>query len=88
MPHGKPDFSKIKAPVLGHFGTNDDFISVDDAKELERDMKDAGVQTSFHFYDDAGHAFFNDTNRLGTYNQGAAQESWQRTIEFLRDNLT
>ena len=34
MPHGKPDFSKIKAPVLGHFGTEDDFISEDDAKAL------------------------------------------------------
>ena len=21
MPHGKPDFSRIKGPVLGHFGT-------------------------------------------------------------------
>jgi carboxymethylenebutenolidase len=73
--------------VLGHFGTNDDFISEDDATELEREMKDAGVQTSFHFYD-AGHAFFNDTNRLGTYNQEAAQESWERTVKFLRDNLT
>ena len=87
MPHGKPDFSKINAPVLGHFGTKDDFIPVDDAKNLEQEMKDAGVQTSFHFYD-AGHAFFNDTNRLGTYDQEAAQETWGRTISFLRDNLT
>jgi carboxymethylenebutenolidase len=87
MPHGKPDFSKINAPVLGHFGTEDDFIPVDDAKNLEQEMEDAGVQTNFHFYD-AGHAFFNDTNRLGTYDQGAAQESWGRTISFLREHLT
>src|SRR5882757_1438042 len=25
MPHGKPDFSNIKGPVLGHFGTADAF---------------------------------------------------------------
>jgi carboxymethylenebutenolidase len=87
MPHGKPDFTKINAPVLGHFGTEDDFIPVDDAKNLEQEMKDAGVQTNFHFYD-AGHAFFNDTNRLGTYDQGAAQESWGRTISFMREHLT
>jgi carboxymethylenebutenolidase len=87
MPHGKPDFSKVNAPVLGHFGTKDDFISVDDAHNLEQEMKDASVQTNFHFYD-AGHAFFNDTNRLGTYDQGAAQESWGRTISFLREHLT
>src|SRR3954471_7064458 len=36
MPHGKPDFSKLEAPVLGHFGTGDDFVSVDDAKQLEQ----------------------------------------------------
>ena len=26
MPHGKPDFTKLKGPVLGHFGTADAFI--------------------------------------------------------------
>ena len=41
MPHGKPDFSNVSAPVLGHFGTNDDFISVEDAKALEQEIRDA-----------------------------------------------
>ena len=27
MPHGKPDFSKITGPLLGHFGTSDEFIT-------------------------------------------------------------
>ncbi len=30
MPHGKPDFSKLKGPVLGHFGTSDEFIPTRD----------------------------------------------------------
>ncbi len=42
MPHGKPDFSDIDAPVLGHFGTNDDFVSVEDAKALESDSRRPG----------------------------------------------
>ncbi len=87
MPHGKPDFSKIEAPVLGHFGTADDFISVDDSRALEQAMKDAGVEVDFEFYEGAGHAFFNDTNRLGTYDEGAARRSWERSIDFLRSNL-
>src|SRR3954454_11718188 len=29
MPDGKPDFSKLQAPVLGHFGTEDEFVSVE-----------------------------------------------------------
>jgi carboxymethylenebutenolidase len=87
LPHGKPDFSKVRGPVLGHFGTNDDFVSVEDAKALEAEMRDAGVDARFEFYEGAGHAFFNDTNRLGTYDPDAAQRSWQRTVGFFKDNL-
>jgi len=87
MPHGRPDFSKIQGPVLGHFGTADDFVSVEDAQALERDLKDAGVDVHFEFYEGAGHAFFNDTNRLGTYDADAARRSWARTIDFLNEQL-
>lgn len=87
MPHGKPDFSKIRGPVLGHFGTADEFVSVDDAKALEQELRDAGVDVDFEFYEGAGHAFFNDTNRIGTYDPDAAQRSWDRSTEFLRTNL-
>jgi carboxymethylenebutenolidase len=87
MPHGKPDFSKVNGPVLGHFGTVDEFVSVDDAKALEQEMREAGVEVQFEFYEGAGHAFFNDTNRLGTYDPGAAGRSWERTTDFLRQNL-
>ena len=87
MPHGKPDFSKIKGPVLGHFGTADEFISQDEAKALEAELREAGVEVTFHYYDGAGHAFFNETDRLGTYDAAAAQLSWERTVSFLRGAL-
>ncbi|HXN40058.1 MAG TPA: dienelactone hydrolase family protein [Solirubrobacteraceae bacterium] len=87
MPHGKPDFSQIKGPVLGHFGTDDQFIPLDAAKSLESEMRDAGTDVTFHYYEGAGHAFFNDLNRLGTYDQALAHSSWERTIDFLRTAL-
>jgi carboxymethylenebutenolidase len=87
MPHGKPDFTKIKGPVLGHFGTADEFIPLEDANKLESELEDAGVETTFHYYDGAGHAFFNDTNRLGTYDKAHAETSWERTVSFLRAAL-
>ncbi len=87
MPHGKPDFAGIKGPVLGHFGTADDFIPVEDARGLESELRAAGVQTTFHFSEGGGHAFFNDTNRLGTYDAALAQQSWDRTVDFLRSAL-
>ena len=75
MPHGKPDFGKVEAPVIGHFGTSDDFVAVDDAKALEQELRDAGVEVDFDFYDGAGHTFFNDTDRLGTYHEGHAKSA-------------
>jgi carboxymethylenebutenolidase len=87
MPHGKPDLSKIDAPVLGHFGTADDFVSVDDAKALEQELRDAGVEARFELYEGAAHAFFNDTNRLGTYDENSARRSWERTVSFFREHL-
>jgi carboxymethylenebutenolidase len=87
MPHGKPDFSAVSGPVLGHFGSADEFIPTADADKLEQELKDAGVETTFHHYEGAGHAFFNDTNRLGTYDHDLAEQSWERTVSFLRAAL-
>jgi carboxymethylenebutenolidase len=87
MPHGKPDFANIKGPVLGHFGTADAFISPEQARALESELRDAGVEVTFHYYEGMGHAFFNDTNRLGTHDAEAAQTSWERTVSFLREAL-
>ena len=88
MPHGKPDFSNIQAPVLGHFGTGDDFVSVDDAKALEEEIRAGGNEVTFEFYEGAGHAFFNDTDRLGTHDPEHARNAWHRTIEFFKRHLS
>jgi len=88
MPHGKPDFSNIEAPVLGHFGTNDDFVSVDDAKALEQELQAAGLHAAFEYYEGGQHAFANDHNRLGTYNQEHAATAWERTTSFLKKHLS
>jgi carboxymethylenebutenolidase len=87
MPHGKPDFARIGGPVLAHFGTADEYISVEAAEQLGSELREAGVDVNLDFYDGAGHAFFNDTNRLGTYDAQAAETSWQRTVGFLREAL-
>jgi carboxymethylenebutenolidase len=87
MPHGKPDFSKIHGPVLGHFGTADEFISHEEAQALEQELRDAGVEVTFHYYEGKGHAFFAEHDRLGTYDPDAAQLTWERTVGFLREAL-
>jgi carboxymethylenebutenolidase len=89
MPHGKPDFSSINGPVLGHFGTDDDYISVDDAKALEQEIREAsGAEVTFEFYEGAGHAFFAEHDRIGTYHEGHAESAWDKTLAFFRRHLT
>jgi len=87
MPHGKPSFSSIRAAVLGHFGMRDEFVSVEAAQALGAELRNAGVRARFEHYPGAGHAFFNDADRLGTYDAQAAERSWQSTIEFLHQEL-
>src|SRR5919201_4227864 len=88
MPHGKPDFAKLEAAVLGQFGTGDDFVSVDDAKALEQEIREGGGgEVEFGFYQGAGHAFFADHDRLGTYDEEHARNAWQRTVDFFKEHL-
>jgi carboxymethylenebutenolidase len=87
MPHGKPDFAGIEGPVLGHFGTADEFVPVEDARKLEGELREAGAEVDFEFYEGAGHAFFNDTDRLGTFDAAARDTAWERTVGFLRGAL-
>lgn len=89
MPHGKPDFSALAGkPVQGHFGTSDDFVSVEDAKALEAELQEAGAEAAFEFYEGAGHAFFNDNDRLGTHDPEHASTAWQRTVDFFKRHLS
>jgi carboxymethylenebutenolidase len=57
------------------------------AEALLEELRGAGVEAEFVFHEGSGHAFFNDTNRLGTYDPDAAERAWERTVEFLRENL-
>lgn len=82
-----PDLSGISAPVLGHFGELDDFAPPEKARELEATIREqAGVDCTFHIYDGAGHAFYND-HRPEAHHPDHAATAWERTLEFLRANL-
>jgi len=77
-------FTGLTAAVQGHYGLKDDFYPADDARAQEQQIREeSGAEVEFHFYD-AGHAFHNDTNKLGTYSPGDAELAWSRTVDFLR----
>lgn len=79
----------IKAPVLGHFAAEDAFCPPEQAKALEAKIRDeAGVDVTFRIHEGVGHAFFNDENLIGTYDEAAAKEAWAETLAFLREQLS
>jgi carboxymethylenebutenolidase len=83
------DFSNLSAAVQGHYGENDAFYPIEDAKQLEKQIRsEAKSKDVEFFYYPAGHAFHNSDNLLGTYDESQAKLAWQRTVNFLEAHLT
>jgi carboxymethylenebutenolidase len=80
------DLSAVKGAVLGHYAEQDDFAPRELADSIERELRDAGVPVTFHHYPGTQHAFFNDT-RPEVHDREAAELSWRRTLDFLRERL-
>jgi carboxymethylenebutenolidase len=85
------DASKIKAPLLGHFGTRDTAFPIGKVDELEKKLRAANVKFEFHRYN-AKHAFANETADskgldMLKYDPKAAEQAWKRTMDFLAKHL-
>lgn len=85
------DASKIKAPLMGHWATEDVPFPIAKVDELEKKLKAANVKFEFHRYN-AKHAFANeeaDAKKLAMlkYDPAAADLAWKRTLDFLGKNL-
>jgi len=85
------DASKIKAPLMGHWATQDQAFAIGGVDELEKKLRAANVKYEFHRYN-AKHAFANETadqKKLDMlkYDPKAAEQAWQRTMEFFAKNL-
>jgi carboxymethylenebutenolidase len=87
------DATKIKAALMGHWATKDEFFGISKVDELEKKLRDAKVKFEFHRYD-AKHAFANDTAvgpqrpvAAAEYNAQAAELAWKRTLDFFAKNL-
>jgi len=84
--------AQVRAPVMGHFATQDAFFSYGKVAELQAKLQAAGVRTEFHAYE-AMHAFANETQvdpvRVPTnrYDAHLAELALQRTLAFLKQEL-
>jgi len=70
----------LRCPLLGLFGADDSYPSVEEVGELERLLKENGKTYDFQIYEGAGHAFFS-TDRT-SYRPEAANDGWQRIWDF------
>ena len=86
------DAGKIKAPVLAHWATQDEFFPLSMVEQLEAKFAAAGVAHEFHRYL-AHHAFANETavgaGRIPAtqYDPAWAQLAWDRSLRFLGRTL-
>jgi carboxymethylenebutenolidase len=82
------DASKIKVPVLGHWGTQDAFFAAETVDALETKLTDAKVDVEFHRYL-AHHAFANEEavgpGRISRtqFDPVWSKLAWDRTLTFL-----
>jgi carboxymethylenebutenolidase len=85
-PSAQPDWSAMRAAVLGHYAELDGFFGPEQAAGLQRDLAAAGVDADVHVHPGVDHAFFNDT-RPEVHHPAEAAKAWDETLAFLRDHL-
>jgi len=78
------DAAKIKAPINAQYGELDKRIT-DGWPAYDAALTQAGVVHEGHIYPAANHGFHNDTTPR--YDEAAAKEAWQRTLDWFNKYL-
>jgi carboxymethylenebutenolidase len=79
------DFDALRAPVLGHWASNDDWANAN-IPIIREALSQRSKPCEFHTYPGTQHAFFND-QRPEVHHPAAAQLSFERTLAFFRAHL-
>jgi carboxymethylenebutenolidase len=80
-----PVYSRASAAYLCHFAENDPFESAESVAEMEQELQAADRQFTFYTYPGTKHWFFEE-NRP-EYDAEAARIAWERTTQFLHEQL-
>jgi len=88
--YGQPEkdrarLERLRAPLLGLYGADDQGIPPAAVHEMEATLKQLGKSVEVHVYDGAGHAFANPSGT--NYRPAAADDAWQRTVAFFKQHL-
>jgi len=86
------DATKIRAPLLGHWATQDQAFSIVSVDTLESKLQEAGAKFEFHRYL-AQHGFANETAvgpgriPMTQFDPVWAQQAWDRSLRFFGREL-
>ncbi len=80
------DVAKIKAPVLGLYGGNDNRIN-STLPPTTAAMKKLGKSYETHIFDGAGHGFLGNQAGAAGANLKAAEQAWPITVAFFKKHL-
>jgi carboxymethylenebutenolidase len=79
-----PDFSRLQAPIQGHYAENDDFAGPEAVAALEEELTELGKQHEFFLYPGTEHAFTNH-HRPEVHDAEATEAACARTLAFFRE---
>ncbi|WP_435979331.1 dienelactone hydrolase family protein [Psychrobacter sp. DM4] len=92
----QPADNNFSAKVLVAHGADDSMVSMDAVADFKKEMDNAGADYTVDVYDNAKHGFTNphaderaakNDIDLG-YNEKAANESWDKMMDFMKANLS
>jgi carboxymethylenebutenolidase len=73
----------IRCPVIGFFGDNDVHPSPEIVNQIDAELTRHKVEHVFYRYPNVGHGFQNPARKTPE-ERAAAEDSWQKTSDFLR----
>jgi carboxymethylenebutenolidase len=78
------ELSKIKWPVLGIFGDQDNSIPVENVTNFKAALDSIGIPNEIYIYKGVGHAFANPSR--DSYAPEQTADAWNKTLSFLRNS--
>jgi len=75
----------ITVPIHLFFGGADPFIPLERVQQIESRFQELDKRYTLKIYPEANHGFF--CHERSSYNRTAAEDSWQKLIQFFRQHL-
>ena len=76
----------LRCPLLAIFGESDEFIPLEDVKQLEARLAQGAPHSEVQVYPGCGHAFLNET-RAQAFRPDSAADAWRRMLDWFGRSL-